>query len=74
VISEEKKRHEDEGCALLSLCLRGTRTQGEGDNNLCYRHRLLFFKATTMRRKKKTRKKPKDPPVGALASSYSKEP
>jgi hypothetical protein len=51
-VTSEKKRHEDDSCALSSLCLKGARTRGEDDNDLCDRYCLLVFKGATTRRKK----------------------
>lgn len=33
--NEIKKRHENDNCALSSLCLRGAKTRGKDDDNLC---------------------------------------
>jgi hypothetical protein len=68
--NEKKKRHEDNGYASLSSCLRGVGIKGEDDDNLCDRHHLLVFKGVTTRREKRTQQKEKEPPTRALASSY----
>jgi len=52
-----KKKHEDNGCASSSSCMRGVETRGKDDNDLCDCHRLLFFKGVMARRKKKDKKK-----------------
>ncbi len=73
-MTNEKKKHENDDCALSSLCLRGAKTIGKDDDNLCDCCHLLVFKGTITRRKKRTQKKTRNPHVGALANSYFKKP
>ncbi len=50
------KKNEDNDCMPLSSCLRGIRTRGENDNDLCDHHFLFFFKGATIGEKKDTKK------------------
>ncbi len=45
----EKKRHEDDNCVLLSLCLRGVGKEGEDEAIDRCRFLLFFTRAMTRR-------------------------
>jgi len=50
----KENKHENNGYASLSSCLRGARLRSEDDDDLCDCHHLLVFKGATTRRKKRT--------------------
>jgi hypothetical protein len=68
-----KKKHEDNGCAPLSSCLKGAKIRGKNDNNLCDHHHFIFFKGMTIGKKKDT-KKNKGPTCKSSSKSRRKKP
>jgi len=53
----KENKHENNGYASLSSCLRGARLRSEDDDDLCDCHHLLVFKGVTTRREKGHEKK-----------------